>query len=185
MSIVRRDTTNQAAGALTPETTSLSPRRRSWSPLALIVVAAVLVLSFVVALPWLLQPPFRTAIPFHPQATFSTPTVNNDVVIAVASISEATNPDHFRVNVALNGIPGMSAMMPAANNGTIRIVSGMTDALNLTVRWADADGDGRLSSRDYFTVSCPGGLPRPGSYAFYLLWAADGALLASADFATS
>jgi hypothetical protein len=144
------------------------------------IIFVVAVVGLIAVIEALVHAPFHTGIT-KPQVTLSVLTVNNSgAVIAVGGISSATNPSNLKVNLLLNGTPGTSVSMPTANNGTVRIVS---DKINCTVRWTDADGDGLLGSGDYFTVSRPGGLPHPGVYTFYLLWV-DGTLIASADFQT-
>ena len=163
----------------------MTPENRRRAILVLCFIAALAIAGIGVYLSTILPPsPSRPCDVCKPSVSFGPPVAAppGERVSVVGLAQGTANISSFRVNVEFNGSYGRSDGLWNMLNGSVLIpfpsLGPGTD--NYTVRWTDADANGRLSVGDSFTVSHVGALPA-GKYTFLLLWV-DGSIIASANF---
>ncbi len=163
-----------------------SPPRQNANANALIVVAVVVVALVVAATFYVyLFSGIRTGL---------SPSTRPTVALAVSSSTTAgvdlqvseSNPavalTSYKVNLEVGGIFGSAGPAPyTPGTSTTLDVNGTP----YKITWQNPGGSGTLSQGDHFLLEYPGGTDAPPSgtqMTFYLVWSADGAIVAQASF---
>jgi len=150
----------------------------------LVPVAAALVgIAIVLAVGafYLAQPPLTP--PGNLTLTLQTPYFAGfAATVPIAYASVATSPQSFLVNLAVNGTAGMAVPMPTTSGiGAGVVLSPL--GYSFRIDWSDVDYDGKVSTYDTFTITPTWGPPPCCLYeTFYILWQADGSLVAQISF---
>ncbi|HYT00772.1 MAG TPA: hypothetical protein VEO20_08925 [Thermoplasmata archaeon] len=132
--------------------------------LVLVVIPAIFAAVLYVLVGGLVRTPGSAP---RPLATLSVASISNGVAtVQVAGVSQRLSRDAYVVNLRVNTTTGTPNAIAASGTLSTVDVSGTTYG----VTWSDADGDGKISSGDAFTITRSGGLPPATSYVFYLLW---------------
>ncbi len=165
-----------------------SPRqtpRRENTKVVLVVVAVVIIAAALVAAflylnmaSWLID-----GGQFKPTVTMAAncPT-NTSADLEVADSYPSGSPDHYKLTLQVGSVFGAAQPAPTTSGTPARInVSGA----DYVVTWQNPGGSGNLSLGDHFLLRYPTGAGAPAAGTqmyFYLVWAADGAIITQVAF---
>lgn len=169
--------------------TILRKDRRAVTPIVaeilLVAIAVVLAAMIYFMASALLQSPGANT----PYVTFASPTRipsgitgRENYSIQVADASRSAPFDAYKFNLMVENKTAPTAVAVEASSQPAPIV---VNGIPYRVVWNDAGGGGMLNAGDTFTVSGNGApLPVSMHFAFYLIWAADGSAIQTAQFQT-